>query len=259
MQLNVNYTTAYHYQEPPRRIIQLLRVTPNSFLGQSVLDWRIDVDCDARLREARDGYGNIIHMLYIDRPIHTWRSPSPDALTEDRSGVVQGLPHELPAAVFMRNTSLTETGPAIDRLAQWTKAGKGAVLDKLHRLAGRLQRDAALRHRGDRGRDGRRAGLRRGPRRLPGFHPHLHRGGAPRRHPGPLHFRPSVPARRRARPGSGPRLGRGLHPDLGWTAFDAVNGICTDDAYIRVACGLDYRDAAPVAGRGRVAAGRISR
>ena len=36
--------------------------------------------------------------------------------------------------------------------------------------------------------------------------------------------------------------------DLGWVAFDPVNGISTDDAYVRVACGLDYRDAAPVAG-----------
>ena len=36
--------------------------------------------------------------------------------------------------------------------------------------------------------------------------------------------------------------------DLGWVAFDPANGICADDAYVRVACGLDYRDAAPVAG-----------
>src|SRR6185295_13476069 len=36
--------------------------------------------------------------------------------------------------------------------------------------------------------------------------------------------------------------------DLGWVAFDPTNGISPDDAYVRVACGLDYRDAAPVAG-----------
>ena len=36
--------------------------------------------------------------------------------------------------------------------------------------------------------------------------------------------------------------------DLGWVAFDPLNGISTDDAYVRVACGLDYRDAAPIAG-----------
>ena len=36
--------------------------------------------------------------------------------------------------------------------------------------------------------------------------------------------------------------------DLGWVAFDPANGISTDDAYVRVAAGLDYRDASPIAG-----------
>jgi transglutaminase-like putative cysteine protease len=36
--------------------------------------------------------------------------------------------------------------------------------------------------------------------------------------------------------------------DLGWVAFDPLNGISTDDAYVRIACGLDYRDAAPISG-----------
>jgi transglutaminase-like putative cysteine protease len=35
---------------------------------------------------------------------------------------------------------------------------------------------------------------------------------------------------------------------LGWIAFDAANGICADEHYVRVAVGLDYRDAAPVSG-----------
>ena len=35
---------------------------------------------------------------------------------------------------------------------------------------------------------------------------------------------------------------------LGWVAFDAANGICSTDAHIRVAVGLDYLGAAPVRG-----------
>ena len=73
MRLSVHYNTVYHYSEPTQRVIQLLRLTPVSFAGQNVLDWRIDVDCDARLREGRDGYGNITHMLYIDRPVQALR------------------------------------------------------------------------------------------------------------------------------------------------------------------------------------------
>ncbi len=35
---------------------------------------------------------------------------------------------------------------------------------------------------------------------------------------------------------------------LGWVGFDAANAMCPDDAYIRVAIGLDYHDAAPLSG-----------
>ena len=109
MRLSVAYSTRYRYTEPARRVIQLLRLTPPSFPGQNVLDWRIDVDCDARLREGRDGYGNVIHMLYVDKPVRSLSvTVAGRVLTEDRSGVVQGLPHELPPPVFSRPTTLTE-------------------------------------------------------------------------------------------------------------------------------------------------------
>ena len=35
---------------------------------------------------------------------------------------------------------------------------------------------------------------------------------------------------------------------LGWVGFDVSNGISPDQRYVRVATGLDYRDAAPVSG-----------
>ncbi|MDU6750717.1 MAG: transglutaminase family protein, partial [Bradyrhizobium sp.] len=37
-------------------------------------------------------------------------------------------------------------------------------------------------------------------------------------------------------------------PNLGWVGFDAANCICTTDAHVRVAIGLDYLGAAPVRG-----------
>ena len=35
---------------------------------------------------------------------------------------------------------------------------------------------------------------------------------------------------------------------LGWVGFDISNGISPDRRYVRVATGLDYRDAAPISG-----------
>jgi transglutaminase-like putative cysteine protease len=37
-------------------------------------------------------------------------------------------------------------------------------------------------------------------------------------------------------------------PGLGWVGFDVSNGISPDDRYVRLATGLDYRNAAPVSG-----------
>ena len=35
---------------------------------------------------------------------------------------------------------------------------------------------------------------------------------------------------------------------LGWVGFDVSNEMCPDERYVRVATGLDYRDAAPISG-----------
>ena len=35
---------------------------------------------------------------------------------------------------------------------------------------------------------------------------------------------------------------------LGWVGFDVANGISPDERYIRVATGLDYKQAAPISG-----------
>ena len=72
--------------------------------------------CDARLREGRDGYGNVTHMLYVDKPVRSLAvSVTGRVLTEDRAGVVQGLPHDLPPQVFCRPTPLTAAGPGARR------------------------------------------------------------------------------------------------------------------------------------------------
>ena len=249
MQLTVHHSTTYSYAEPARRVIQLLRATPSSFAGQSVLDWRIDVDCDAKLREGRDGYGNITHMLYVDSPITSLSiTVAGRVLTEDKAGLVHGLPHDLPPGIFRRPTELTAAGPAIAKLATLIEKGRGTDLDRLHRLAGHLHAEIAFdteatevettAEQASAAGHGvcqdyshmfiaacRQAGV--AARYVSG---HLFRRDG-------MHFQEAAHAWAEA-----------WVEHLGWVAFDAVNGICTDDAYIRVACGLDYRDAAPIAG-----------
>jgi len=248
MQLNVHYATTYHYAEPTRRVIQLLKVTPHSFAGQTVLDWRIDMDCDAQLREGRDGYGNVTHMLYVNKPIEALTiAVAGRVLTEDKAGVVHGLPHDLPPPVFLRETALTAAGPALADLAQKV-GGKDSPLDQLHRLAALLHDGMRFDTEATAVETAAEQAAAEGHGVCQDF-AHMFIGvarqlGIPARYiSGHLYRRDGAIDQPAAH-----AWAEGYVEHLGWTAFDPVNGISADDAYLRVACGLDYRDAAPVAG-----------
>lgn len=249
MQLTVAYTTSYSYADPARRVIQLLRVTPHSFAGQTVLDWGIDADCDVKLREGRDGFGNLTHMLYVDRPVdHLRVSVRGRVLTDDKAGVVQGLPHDLPALVFARATPLTEAGPAIAALAKEIDGRGGTALDRLHRLSALLYDRLRFDTTATEVETTAEQACAEGHGVCQDF-AHIFIAaarcfGTPARYVSGHLFRRDGAHFQEA----GHAWAEAWIADLGWVAFDPVNGICIDDAYVRVACGLDYRDAAPVAG-----------
>ena len=249
MRLSITHVTRYAYAEPARGVIQLLRKTPLSFTGQTILDWHIDVDVDARLREARDGYGNVTHMLYVDKPVaHLEVSVSGRVLTEDRAGVVQGLPGDLPPQVFCRATPLTVAGPALAALADSIPPGPDPALGRLHSLNALIFDKTTF--------DTRVTGVETTAEQATAAghgvcqdFTHMLIGaarylGIPARYvSGHLYRRDTARTQPAAHAWAECWVG-----DLGWVAFDPTNGICADDAYVRVACGLDYRDAAPVAG-----------
>jgi transglutaminase-like putative cysteine protease len=249
MRISVQYTTRYHYSEPTRSVIQLLRVTPVSFTGQTVLDWRVDVDCDARLREGRDGYGNVTHMLYVDRPVKTLCvSVTGRVLSENQAGVVRGLAYDLPLQVFTRSTPLTEAGDALDWLAMTIEESGGSLVEKLHRLNAQLHGRMAFSTCATAVETRAEEAFTSGHGVCQDF-AHIfiavaRRLGVPARYiSGHLLRRDGAYVQEAAH-----AWAEAWVPDLGWLAFDPTNGICADDAYVRVACGLDYREAAPFAG-----------
>ncbi|NNC01184.1 transglutaminase family protein, partial [Corallococcus exiguus] len=69
MRIRIQHETTYRYAEPVRSAIQLLRLTPRSHAGQTVLRWSIDTGRDARLIRREDWYGNIMHSLFADGSI----------------------------------------------------------------------------------------------------------------------------------------------------------------------------------------------
>jgi transglutaminase-like putative cysteine protease len=252
MRLSVHYTTSYLYGEAADGVIQLLRLTPLSCSSQTVLDWRVDVDRDAKLRQGWDGYGNVTHMLYLDEQVDAFSiSVTGRVLTEDRAGIVQGVPGDLPPAVFLRPTELTQPDAALCELAAALRQQGGTDLEKLHCLTRAIHMRMAFEPGKTRAGTtaaeafGTRAGVCQDYAHI--FLAVARTLGVPARYVSGHLFRRDD----RVRQDAAHAWAEAWVEDLGWVAFDPANGICADDAYIRVAAGLDYRDAAPFAGTRR--------
>lgn len=249
MRLRVEHVTRYAFSKPQRRLVQLLRVTPGSHAAQHVLDWRITVDCDARIRAGRDGFGNATSMLYIDGPVTGIAlTVSGEVLTDDRAGVVEDAHEPLPPELFLRASPLTRADTAIEKFARSIARAERDPLQRMHLIMARLlaeirfvptldavERDAATAFAGSSG--------------VCQDHAHIFCAaaramGTPARYVSGHLFRRDGAARQEA----SHAWAEAHIPGLGWVGFDPANGISPDDAYVRVACGLDYRDAAPIAG-----------
>lgn len=250
MRLDIHHSTRYAYSEPQRRLVQLLRMTPTSFAAQHVVDWHIDVDCDARLKRHTDGYGNVMTMLYIDGPVEAIEiEVSGEVLTDDRSGMIEDAPEPLPPEAFRRATGLTRADEAIRTFAKDVREAEADPLKRMHLLMSRLLNEIAFEPTLDAvERDAATAfGASKG---VCQDHSHIFCAaarsmGIPARYiSGHLYRRDGADLQEASH-----AWAEAFLPDIGWVGFDPANGISPDDAYVRLACGLDYRDAAPVAGQ----------
>lgn len=220
-----------------------------------MLEWTVDIDRDARMRTSTDGYGNLVTMLYVDGPVDRIEIVKRGTvLTQDRYGVVSGTNEVLPPSAYLGCTELTAPDDAICALAKLVARRQPGQLMMLHDLMSTIK--SKMRFNTGEGDPYRQASVAfaEGHGVCQDF---AHIFCAATRHLG-------IPARYvsgHLYQREGATVQDASHAwaeawidELGWTGFDIANGICPDDAYIRVAIGLDYRAAAPLSGS-RVGAG----
>ena len=246
MRLSIDHRTVYRFSAPQGRLVQMLRLTPENTHDQTIASWRIDVDCDARMRDGRDGFGNAVTMLYVEGPIDGLTITVHGAvLTSHSSGMIQGTHEPLPPAVFLRDTAATPRDPAIGDFAIDASAGMGALagLHAVNRaLNDRFVLDGG---RGDPTIDAATA---------------FGREQATARDLAQIFAVAARSLNVPARYVSGYRLAQGEHQPtphgwaeahvegFGWVAFDPSTGQCPEEDHVRVAVALDAAGAAPVAG-----------
>jgi transglutaminase-like putative cysteine protease len=250
MRIRVSHETIYRYEQPPKGVIQTLRMTPRNHEGQYVVDWRIDVSADCRLDAQEDAFGNITHTFSADGPLETLRLVvDGEVETQDTHGLVRGTVEHFPPSLFLRATPLTAPDAAITAFAHEVREGAGSdPLGLLHALLSRLNSDMVFD--ADPTQSSTTAveafALKRGVCQdlTHIFIAAAREIGFPARYVGGYFHRNDGVTRQDA----GHAWAEAHIPELGWVAFDPANGICATDAHIRVAAGLDYLGAAPVRG-----------
>jgi transglutaminase-like putative cysteine protease len=249
MRLLLDHRTRYRFSEPQARVVQLLRMTPTDHGGQTIIDWSIDVDCDTRLRDGKDGYGNLTTMLYVDGPVDSVEiSVRGEVLTDDLGGLVTNSIETLPPLFYMRPTPLTWSDPAILAFAKTIVGSVKSPMNKAKLL------NVALFER-----------VRSIPDRTPKSRTAaktLADGWGNVRDCAQLMLSAAravgIPARFVSghclnRPGATDHKSAHCWTELyitdkGWVGFDPSSGYCPGDGYVRVAIGLDAGDATPLSG-----------
>jgi transglutaminase-like putative cysteine protease len=247
MKLSIQHATVYRYEEPVNYTIQYLRLTPRPATCQNVLRWRLETPGQAV--EMTDAYGNIMHVLVVDRPhIEVAIRVVGEAETMDTAGVVSGDGEPLPVGVFLRSTPLTEPD---DKLRDFVTALRPTLakdrLEGLHALSRKVAKSVKYR-KGQTHADSTAAqALAQGSGvcqdQTHVFIAAARALGVPARYvSGYVH----------AGSGSGDDASHAWAEawveGLGWVGFDVANEICPTESHLRLAVGLDYLACAPVRG-----------
>lgn len=246
MRISVRHVTRYRYATPVRYGIQRLRLTPPDFDGQRVLSWAVEAPGMATAARFSDGYGNLCHLV-------TWTQPDAEVAitatgiveTEERAGVVLGLPDCAPLRVFLRTTPLTEPDDAIRDLAA---APPGAsTLERLHGLMHRVRQKIDYRMGETLATTAAAEALKKGAG-VCQDHAHVFIAaarclGLPARYVSGYYVT------------GGDERAEAHHAwaeawveNLGWVGFDPANLSCPTASYVRLAWGLDAPSAAPIRG-----------
>lgn len=248
MKLSVEHETHYRFDASAQHSIQYLRLTPRPDASQTARAW--SVSTPGRLRPWTDGFGNFAHVSVQDGP----HDEVPVVVrgeidTVDTNGVLpadDGLPPEM----FLRDTRFTRVEGGIPEFASAyaERRGDEGTIAALHALMWGLHETIGY-HPGYTHAESTAAEALEHGYGVCQDHAHLFIAccrvlGVPARYVSGYLF-----DRGDDRGAAATHAWAEAHVDeLGWVSFDAANGICATDAYVRLAVAMDYAGACPVRG-----------
>lgn len=248
MRLTISHTTTYRYSEPVTSALQQVRLVPVSGAGQNVLRWDTALLGGVVEFSYRDQHTNHVDFVSVSSGATELVITSEGQVeTTDLGGVVTGHEGFTPLWLFLRSTRLTTAGPGISDLVTGFSSDASPAVGQLHELAAEIGRVVDYRIGATTAMVTAEEALSAGAG-VCQDHAHIfisavRQLGTPARYvSGYLMIDDRVDQE------ATHAWAEAWVEGLGWVGFDVSNGISPDDRYVRVAVGLDYRDAAPVRG-----------
>ena len=114
MLLSIEHRTIYRYSWPVGYTIQQCRLTPPTTSSQQVRNWQLVTK--AQITPQMDYHGNISHLLVIDSPHDMIEIVAKGEVETGQFGAAHAA-ENLPLAVYLRSTPLTEIDNNITQFA----------------------------------------------------------------------------------------------------------------------------------------------
>lgn len=248
MRLKIAHQTDYAFTGPVDYALQELRLTPKSRAGQQVLAWKIEMEGAVRQADFEDQHNNQVTLTTVaGRPDRIRIRCHGEVETQNRAGVVGEHGGYAPLWYFRRSTALTRPGAGLRRLAREIGPGDDADISRMHRLssavAAAVRYDKSPTHVATTAEQALEAGAGVCQDHAHVFIAAARLLGFPARYVSGYLMLDSGIEQEAAH-----AWAEAWIRDIGWVGFDVSNAICPDERYVRVATGLDYREAAPVSG-----------
>jgi transglutaminase-like putative cysteine protease len=248
MHLRILHTTTYHFDAPVPYGLQKLRLIPESRASQAVLDWTMEIEGGTAETEYTDHHGNRVTLISFDSDatsivVHC----AGEVQTSDTAGVTGRHGGCAPLWYFTKSTDLTRAGPRLRALAKGLKDEESADIPRLHALSARIAAAVpyatGVTFATTTAEEAVEAGQGVCQDHAQIFVAAARALGYPARYvSGYLMMNDRIHQ-------DASHAWAEAHVDaLGWVGFDVSNGCSPDTRHVRVATGLDYREAAPVSG-----------
>ncbi len=245
MRLTVRHATTYSYDAPPDRCALRLRLYPASFDAQKVGAWAVSVNGQAvapLLTAANGDRESIWTCTGIGNTVEIVAEGVVD--TTDTAGIVKGLKDTVRPSVYLRQTPLTEPSKPIEDMTA-AISGKTA-LDRCHALMEAV-RDAVDYTPASTSTATTAAQAMKLGHGVCQDHAHIFLSAA-RVMRVPARYVVGYLLAQDTKLTETHAWAEAHVPEIGWVGFDPANRLCPTDRYVRLGCGVDSADAAPIRG-----------